>query len=257
MEARDKLMKAIRECDNCGFSKILENMSSDAVNETDEFGTTALHVACGATNNHEAVRKLLNITNAPVNAKGKGAFTPAMVAAGYCSLDCLNLLLQDTRVDIDLTDKRGQRLEDIVAIAGGCSASSRQRQEVIARIREERERRARPSAPSREDLDKIEDNVKNINLKEGDGAAPASAPIPEGGEGTGDMDAAKNNLECPICLNEMRPPLRIWMCSSTHVICENCKNKLENDICPTCRSSPVSIRAFFAENMARSLFENQ
>jgi hypothetical protein len=42
-------------------------------------------------------------------------------------------------------------------------------------------------------------------------------------------------LECPVCLEEMKPPKKIFQCSNGHVICELCKNNPEVRSCPTCR----------------------
>merc|ERR1712096_574677 len=40
------------------------------------------------------------------------------------------------------------------------------------------------------------------------------------------LEDARKELECPVCLEEMKPPMKIWMCSLSHIICEPCKNKL-------------------------------
>jgi len=69
-----------------------------------------------------------------------------------------------------------------------------------------------------------------------------------------DVGAARETLECPVCTNMMKPPTRIWMCSSSHIICETCKNMLDDNLCPTCRTSPVSLRSFLAENFAECVF---
>jgi len=73
---------------------------------------------------------------------------------------------------------------------------------------------------------------------------------------TSKLEAARDTLECPVCLNIMNPPLRIWMCSSSHLVCEPCKERLEGRQCPTCRTETVTLRAFIAENFSRSLFDN-
>jgi len=69
------------------------------------------------------------------------------------------------------------------------------------------------------------------------------------------LEAAKGTLECPVCLETMRPPIKIWMCKSSHLACEPCKNNLRRRSCPTCRTGKVTLRAFMAENFARSLFK--
>merc|ERR1719187_2275894 len=73
-----------------------------------------------------------------------------------------------------------------------------------------------------------------------------------------DVGAARQEFQCPVCLDMMIPPKRIWMCSASHLVCESCKNRLQNNKrCPTCRGSQVTIRALFAENVVRALFVNQ
>ena len=68
---------------------------------------------------------------------------------------------------------------------------------------------------------------------------------------------ARAHLTCPVCLEMMGPPTRIWQCPQSHLVCETCRQQLENFRCPCCRTETVSIRARVAENMAKALFENQ
>jgi len=70
------------------------------------------------------------------------------------------------------------------------------------------------------------------------------------------LEAARATLECPICMELMKPPTKIWMCSSNHIVCEPCKNKLKGKRCPTCRIEKVTLRALFAENVAKSVFND-
>ena len=64
---------------------------------------------------------------------------------------------------------------------------------------------------------------------------------------------AISELECPVCLEEMRPPVRIWQCVSGHAVCEGCrKSPLVKD-CPTCRQKIVG-RNILAEKLAKSLY---
>ena len=71
------------------------------------------------------------------------------------------------------------------------------------------------------------------------------------------VEEARGHLECPVCFEKMRPPTRIWQCPQSHLVCERCRDHLENQICPSCRTETVSQRARVAENMARALFGNQ
>jgi len=66
-------------------------------------------------------------------------------------------------------------------------------------------------------------------------------------------------LECPVCLEEMKPPKKIFQCSNGHVICELCKNNPEVRSCPTCRvkfRGHNVVRNIVAEKLARSTFES-
>jgi len=66
-------------------------------------------------------------------------------------------------------------------------------------------------------------------------------------------------LECPVCLEEMKPPKKISQCSNGHVICELCKNNPEVRSCPTCRvkfRGHNVVRNIVAEKLARSTFDS-
>merc|ERR1719244_1282005 len=67
------------------------------------------------------------------------------------------------------------------------------------------------------------------------------------------VDSTKTELECPVCMEEMKPPRRIWQCSDGHPICEICKKKPEVKCCPTCRKFIVG-RSTIAEKVARALY---
>lgn len=68
------------------------------------------------------------------------------------------------------------------------------------------------------------------------------------------VDDSRSELECPVCMEEMKPPRRIWQCSDGHPVCEPCKKKPEVTCCPTCRKYLVG-RSTIAEKLARSLFD--
>jgi len=76
------------------------------------------------------------------------------------------------------------------------------------------------------------------------------------------IDSARKELECPICMEVMAPPSRIWQCNAGHVICEPCKDKVKKQtastiaavICPTCKTAPFIGRNLALERVSRSLF---
>lgn len=67
------------------------------------------------------------------------------------------------------------------------------------------------------------------------------------------MTNTRSELECPVCLEEMRPPRRIWQCSDGHAVCDFCRRKPSINSCPTCRKYIVG-RSNIAEKLARSVF---
>lgn len=73
-----------------------------------------------------------------------------------------------------------------------------------------------------------------------------------------DQTRVRDLLECPVCLEEMKPPKKIFQCSNGHVICELCKGNPEVRSCPTCRvkfRGHNVVRNIVAEKLARSTFE--
>jgi len=67
------------------------------------------------------------------------------------------------------------------------------------------------------------------------------------------VETTRSELECPVCMEEMRPPRRIWQCSDGHAVCEFCRKKPQVTCCPTCRKYIVG-RSTIAEKLARSLY---
>ena len=55
-----------------------------------------------------------------------------------------------------------------------------------------------------------------------------------------------NQLECPVCMEYMRPP--ITLCANGHNICNTCKQKVPH--CPTCRQQFLNTRNVALEKVA-------
>ncbi|XP_069680139.1 E3 ubiquitin-protein ligase siah-1-like [Periplaneta americana] len=62
-------------------------------------------------------------------------------------------------------------------------------------------------------------------------------------------DNLLQELECPICLEYMIPP--ITMCESGHNICNKCRPRMKK--CPNCRQSLLSARNLALENLAKKV----
>ncbi|PSN45752.1 hypothetical protein C0J52_13792 [Blattella germanica] len=61
-----------------------------------------------------------------------------------------------------------------------------------------------------------------------------------------ERDSIVNLLECPVCMDTMRPP--IFQCQNGHSICNKCKPGLTK--CPTCRGALITTRNLLAEQLA-------
>ena len=62
-----------------------------------------------------------------------------------------------------------------------------------------------------------------------------------------------------MCLDEMRPPVKIFQCSNSHAICEHCKENPNMKCCPTCRvvfTGDNVTRNILAESMAEAATRN-
>ena len=70
----------------------------------------------------------------------------------------------------------------------------------------------------------------------------------------------EKEFECPVCLEVMAPPRRIFQCVNGHLICDSCKNHPEIRSCPSCRVVIVTsqfTRNIPMERLIRSQLENR
>ena len=69
----------------------------------------------------------------------------------------------------------------------------------------------------------------------------------------------EKEFECPVCLEVMVPPTKIFQCVHGHLICDGCKNHPEISSCPSCRVSILTsqfTRNIPMERLIRSQSEN-
>ena len=68
--------------------------------------------------------------------------------------------------------------------------------------------------------------------------------------------ATKSNVipipTCPVCYEALKPPKRIFQCTSGHLVCETCKSQPMLRGCPTCRQ-PIMGRATAMEQLLADL----
>ena len=60
--------------------------------------------------------------------------------------------------------------------------------------------------------------------------------------------------ECPVCFEDMKPPIKIYNCTNGHLICADCKDRVT--MCTNCRE-PYMGRATAVEQMLRQMFNCQ
>ena len=120
-----------------GVTKILTNPQVD-VNVQNKFGWTPLHNAC-KYNRHQMISELLAIPGVDVNVRGRDGETPVMMlSARACREETFKLMLEDTRVNLDVKDEIGRGLEVLTGLLGS-SETKQKRLEMINKERRKRE----------------------------------------------------------------------------------------------------------------------
>eukprot|EP00092_Neocalanus_flemingeri_P075302 GFUD01093269.1.p1 GENE.GFUD01093269.1~~GFUD01093269.1.p1 ORF type:complete len:264 (+),score=68.70 GFUD01093269.1:33-824(+) len=64
-----------------------------------------------------------------------------------------------------------------------------------------------------------------------------------------------SQFECPVCFEEMKPPVNMFQCRQGHVVCQTCRNQGQLTECPSCRGSIVG-RNFAMEKLAEEYFKS-
>ena len=98
----------------------------------------------------------------------------------------------------------------------------------------------------------------NLLAQSAMGASGSSLQVPSGSNP--DLSVFDKDFECSVCLEEMKPPVKIFQCRNGHVMCETCKNHPEVLRCPSCRiplhgQAANLMRNIPMEKLARSYYE--
>ena len=83
------------------------------VNLPNQYGLSALHTAC-RFNIPGAIFDLLKHPAIEVNVKSQLGSSPAMVAVKYCRKEALDVIIRDTRIDIETVDNQNRKLEEVI-----------------------------------------------------------------------------------------------------------------------------------------------
>ena len=110
------LMEAVRRGRKLMVAKLL-SVPGINVNAKDLLGATALHYAClnfSTLLNYEVgiLNMLLSCPGLLYNEKTNGGETPVMLAARYGSEELLRVMVSNAKVDLDVVDNDGLKLEE-------------------------------------------------------------------------------------------------------------------------------------------------
>jgi len=168
-------------------------------------GWTPLHwaCACGDEGNVEMINLLVRDHRITSLNKGSSFFrgyTPLMSAVWCCKVASVRALLAVPGVDLNIRNDNGKSVMDVAREMGKLE---------ILRMLEEHQR----SGVQQEAAVSAQRGARALAV--GRGLAP----------------------DCPVCLEEMTPPKRIFLCISQNScgisVCETCRNRLTR--CPNCR----------------------
>ena len=103
-----------------------------------------------------------------------------------------------------------------------------------------------PKVPNKQSM-KIRTQSKPVMKKK---------PVEEGASPGDKEEDWREQFECPVCLEEMKPPVRIHQCVDGHLLCGTCRENPAILTCPVCRGNIMG-RAVVMEKLARALFGEQ
>lgn len=156
--------------------------------------------------------------------------------------------------------------QETLSLQGGCASAKTMSETTSPKSQASRPNSRRPSLKTHMELPSCE------SLSDSSGPSLWEWTVPDEGYCTGStvpgevpvmIDSARKELECPICMEVMMPPARIWQCKVGHVICEPCKDRVRHQtlstgsVCPTCKTAPFIGRNLALERISRSLFSSK
>ena len=86
------------------------------MNLENSHGQTALHTAA-RFNIPEAAADILKREDVMINSRSVLGSSPVIVAVKYASMDTLQVLVNDSRVSLEIMDNKFRKLEDVVGVA--------------------------------------------------------------------------------------------------------------------------------------------
>ena len=208
-------------------------------------GETALHVAIH-TNNIGIIEYLIS-SNANVGLPNKEGNTPLQCAIQLGCLDAVRIIISSTML------KSMSLLQNIKIIE---STENKENQNTVYDIRTNLSLCYDVALKSQSIIQEELKHIKNLNQRlaqVNETTCPSPEEVPILGMSSECRHNSPNNKltleykitsECPICLQSLKPPVRIYQCMEGHYFCELCKQNPHMKTCPYCR-------VVLAENCAR------
>merc|ERR1719318_2502135 len=234
--------------------------------DTDKLANTALHVACVMGHANADIVAMLGqdrrMTRQIINMKNSYGATALMMAVSRGNLSCVEKMSELDGVDWETKDKVGNGLED--------RASHYGRMEVLKFVRKVKSRKDSQIKCKKIKLTKLTKTLGNLETKMEAEKIALEKEFQEKLSAMQDQhkkqkEAIENEIracvgpapapppapECPICLESLAPPARLYNCPEGHLLCSDCRTKVQ--ICHSCRK-PLQGRATAMEQYLRAVY---
>lgn len=261
MSMNRELISLISHKDNEKVSEMIVNMDAQVLNKPmghgmGHFLKTALGAACTVGNIY-ALDLLLAKPNIDLNVMDNTKRTPLFLACQFSHHRIVGKLLAKPGIDVNVTDNHGET-PIMWCVYGGCEAAFKlmlDHPRVDLEVKNDEGKGLEDIITGRNFTEQTMRKYLVVKKRKLDEKMPESAED-RAARDQRKLEAVKELLECPICLQTMRPPARIWMCSFTHVVCDFCLDRLggRGSLCPTCKSKKITLRAFHLETFAQKVF---
>jgi hypothetical protein len=227
-----------------------------------------------AWNRVECVRELVAVEEVDLETRhslGRSLEEVAMANGGLEAWQVVREELgrrQERRRREDTNENRTLSVEETMAKCRGVLEKHSKQKLVLAKkvkAEEAREKMMKAAEAQRVNVESIQENIKKENkekLKLVETIKKATATIEKSKEALQflETNSRKNNdkmnvelgklealveedsaqnkmeeIECPVCCEEMTPPKTIFQCSEGHPVCSSCRPR--HDDCPSCRGA--------------------
>jgi len=238
----------------------------ELVNMKMEFGaigqrTTAL-IFSAKHDEPEIVRYLLTVQGIDVNLVDTFGRSALHWAARSSSKDIVKMLVKIPNIQLEMEDMNGASAQDVADFEISCiiqtAIIANLKKKLVEDVKTEDIVKEMPFYGKRKLNATLETfrAKKRKNMEEAeklDEAIHEAEECIKNADPVATLQDAKNDFECPICFEDMKPPTEIWLCDSGHTLCGNCKTNPLIKNCPTC-SKDIRVRNRAMENLYPALF---